>query len=264
MLSITRRDVLRGLAAAGPLPAQRQEKRKTLLCVGAHMDDCEWMAGGLIHKAVADGLRVVLVQAVSDWHGWPSAKGREKKVEEGVVRIAREMGVEKILLGFKYHHVPVDTALKTRIAQIVADVDPDIAVILSESDYWTDHANIGRAAKDGIMFPHGYLGRAVKTPRVILAGSAGAHQTHDFRPDTFIDVTPYIGKVAATLTGLDALLTDSSAVSSVLGLKDSGVAIEMSHGAERVVAARQVWGEMCGVRFAEGFQAIRRAPSQLW
>ena len=33
---------------------------------------------------------------------------------------------------------------------------------------------------------------------------------------------------------------------------------------EKVVAARAVWGEMCGVRFAEAFRAIRRVPSQLW
>lgn len=240
-----------------------QQKRKTLLCIGAHMDDSEWMAGGVIHKAVHDGLRVVVVQAVSDWSNWPPAQGREKAVAAGVERIAREMGVEKILLGYKYHHVPVNDELKLRIARIVADIEPDVAVILSENDHWTDHANIARAAKDGIMFPHGYLGRAIRTPRVILAGCTGAHQTYDFRPDIFVDVSPYIDKVAATLTRLDSLLTDASAVGSTLSL-EGGKAIEMSHGAEKVVAARAIWGEMCGVRFAEGFRTIRRVPSQLW
>src|SRR5262245_25559617 len=136
-----RRDFLMQIAAQGAVQAPSKQK-KTLLCVGAHMDDCEWMAGGLILKAVRDGLRVVLVQAVSDWSNWPPSQGREKKVEEGVKRIAKEAGVEKILLGYKYHHVPVDHALKLRIAQIVAEVKPDIAVIMSENDFWTDHTNI--------------------------------------------------------------------------------------------------------------------------
>jgi LmbE family N-acetylglucosaminyl deacetylase len=262
---IARREFLK-ITGAGAALAQ-PAKRKTLLCVGAHMDDSEWMAGGLILKAVRDGLRVVLVQAVSDWSNWPPSQGRERKVEDGVKRIAREMGVEKILLGYKYHHVPVDHDLKTRIAKIVAEVEPDIAVIMTETDYWTDHANIGRAAKDGIMFVHGYLGRAIRGPRVILAGSAGAHQTYDFRPDTFVDVTEVIDRVAGTLTDLDALLTDASPVAATMTLEGgplAGKTIRMSHGAEKVVAARGVWGEMCGVRYAEGFRAIRRTPAALW
>lgn len=269
MIMLPRRNFLMHLAAASTLQssaAQQPARRKTLLCIGAHMDDCEWMAGGLILKAVRDGLRVVLVQAVSDWSNWPPSQGREKKVEEGVKRIAKEIGVEKILLGYKYHHVPVDHSLKLRIAQIVADVQPDIAVIMSENDYWTDHANIARAAKDGIMFVHGYLGRAIRGPQVILAGSAGANQTFDFRPDTFVDVTGVIEGVTKLMTNLDALLTDASPVHAILTLKDSGAGktLELSHGAERVVAARTVWGEMCGARFAEAFRAIRKTPSQLW
>jgi LmbE family N-acetylglucosaminyl deacetylase len=259
---LDRRNFLLQLAAVPSV--QPPTPRKTLLCVGAHMDDCEWMAGGLILKAVRDGLRVVLVQAVSDWSNWPPSQGHEKRVESGVKRIASEIGVEKILLGYKYHHVPVDHELKLRIAQIVADVRPDIAVIMSENDYWTDHANIARAAKDGIMFVHGYLGRAITGPRVILAGSAGANQTYDFRPDTFVDVTTVIDGVSRLLTNLDALLTERSPVDATLVLKGAGKTLEMSHGAERVVATRTVWGEMCGVKYAEAFRAIRRTPSQLW
>jgi LmbE family N-acetylglucosaminyl deacetylase len=262
---LTRRALLPVAAGAATFAWGQQpaNKPKTLLCIGAHMDDTEWMAAGVILKAVHDGLRVVLVQAVSDWSNWPPAQGREKHVEDGVKRIARKMGVEKILLGYKYHHVPVDHELKVRIARIVADIQPDIAIILSENDYWTDHANIARAAKDGIMFVHGYLGRAIRGPRVILAGCTGFNQTFDFRPDTFVDVTPYIEGIASTLTDLDALLTDASPVGATLSLGET-TRMPLSHGAERVVAARQVWGEMCGVRFAEAFHAIRRVPSALW
>lgn len=190
-------------------------------------------------------------------------KAGKRKWKRGVKRIAKEIGVEKILLGFKYHHVPVDPELKLRIARIVADIQPDIAVIMSENDYWTDHSNIARAAKDGIMFVHGYLGRAITGPRVILAGSAGSNQTHDFRPDTFVDVSSVIEGVGSLLTNLDALLTDDSPVHATLTLKGSKP-MELSHGAEKVIAAREVWGEACGVRFAEAFRAIRKPPTPLW
>jgi len=115
------------------------------------MDDCEWGAAGVILKALNAGHRVVVIQAVSDWSNWPASQGREKQVEAGVLRVAKRMGVEKILLGYKYHHVSVDLDIKRRFAEIADDVKPDIALIISEKDYWTDHANAGRAGKDGIM-----------------------------------------------------------------------------------------------------------------
>ena len=114
------------------------------------------------------------------------------------------------------------------------------------------------------MFVHGYLGRSIASPPVILAGSAGANQTYDFRPDTFVDVTDVIEGVSNWLTKLDGLLTDGSPVDATLVLKHAGKTLEMSRGAERVVAARTVWGEMSGVRYAEAFRAIRKGPSQLW
>ncbi len=170
-------------------------EKKTLLFVGAHMDDSEWGAGGVMFKALNAGHRVVVVQAVSDWSNWPPSQGREKQVKEGVMRVAKQMGVEKILLGYKYHYVPVDLEIKGRIAEIMDDVKPDIAIIMSENDYWTDHANAGRAGKDGIMFAHGYLGRVVKSPPLILTYSAAANQTYDFRPDTFVNTTEVIDRV---------------------------------------------------------------------
>ena len=41
--------------------------KKTILVVGAHMDDCEIGAGGLIIKAVRKGHRVVLVNVATDY-----------------------------------------------------------------------------------------------------------------------------------------------------------------------------------------------------
>src|SRR5262245_21235781 len=139
---MTRRCFLEAGAAAGTMlafGAGPEKAKKTILAVEAHLDDVEWGAGGLLFKAVKAGHRVVIVQAVSDWSHWPPTQGREKEVEKGLLRIAKEMGVEKIFLGYKYHEVPVDVALKRRIAEIMDSLKPDIALIQAENDHWTDH-----------------------------------------------------------------------------------------------------------------------------
>jgi LmbE family N-acetylglucosaminyl deacetylase len=248
-------------------------EKKTLLFVGAHMDDSEWGAGGVMFKALKAGHRVVVIQAVSDWSNWPPSQGREPQVQEGVVRVAKQMGVEKILLGYKYHHVPVDLEIKRRIAEIMDDVKPDVAIIMSENDYWTDHANAGRAGKDGIMFAHGYLGRAVKSPPLILTYSAGANQTYDFRPDTFVDTTEVIDRVVWLINelGVGGRVLEEKGPQYASRLTLYGPAergypknLDLTAETASVLAIDARWGDMGGVRYAEAFQTIRHTPTQLW
>ena len=56
--------------------------KKIILIVGAHMDDCEIGAGGLIAKAVKKVHEVVLVNVASDYSTWCVTKGREKRLEK--------------------------------------------------------------------------------------------------------------------------------------------------------------------------------------
>jgi len=276
---VSRRDFLKTAAATGTglnflseTPAAGAEK-KILLFVGAHMDDSEWGAGGVMFKALHAGHRVVVIQAVSDWSNWPPSQGREKQVQEGVMRVANEMGAEKILLGYKYHHVPVDLEIKRRIAEIMDQVKPDVAIIMSENDYWTDHANAGRAGKDGIMFAHGYLGHAVKSPPLILTYSAAANQTYDFRPDTFVDTTEVIDRVVWLINELgvggNVLEEKGPQYASRVTLYGPGERgypknLEVTAETASLLATDARWGDMCGVRYAEAFQTIRHVPRDLW
>jgi LmbE family N-acetylglucosaminyl deacetylase len=267
---LSRRDLLTGSPGTVALTAvlEPSAKRRSILFVGGHMDDSEWGAGGLMFKAAAAGFRVVVVQTVGDWSNWPPAQGREERVKQGVLRIAREMGIEKRLFEYKYHHVPLDFEIRRRIAGIVAEVQPEIAVIISENDHWTDHANTGRAAKDGIMFAHGYLGRPVTKPRLLLSYSTGANQTFDFRPDTFVDTTDVIDRVAWLMRELDGLLTDDLKPTASLTLHAARAGypktIELTGHGEAVLAAAKRWGDMCGARYAEAFQSIQFRAGSLW
>jgi LmbE family N-acetylglucosaminyl deacetylase len=259
---------LGGMFALGDVAFE--PKGKTLLAIGAHMDDSEWGAGGLMLRAVQAGMRVVIVQAVSDYSNWPHTQGREKKVEAAVRDIARDMGVEKIYLGYKYHFVPADNELKVRLSKIVDEVKPDIAILMAESDHWTDHTNIARAGKDAVLFAHGYLGRNVKKPRFILSHAVGANQTFDFSPDIFVDTTDVIDKLAKIMNALHNVLHDGEpryvAQTTLLGPKEKGYPkkMDLTSYAETLLAANRHLGEACGTRFAEAFQSIQFRTRELW
>jgi LmbE family N-acetylglucosaminyl deacetylase len=254
------------LLSSGAAAAEEPAKKKlTLMFVGAHRDDAEIGAGGVILKALAAGHRVVMVQTVSDFSNWPPTMGREAKVAAADQKNARALGVEKVLLGYKYHHVPVDNEIKKRIAKVYSEVRPDIAFVMTETDHWTDHANTARAGKDGILFAHGYLGRRIPRVRQLLAYPVTAAETYEFQPDVFVDITDVIERFARLVADLDTVTQGKKQVVSTLvlhGTKDR--TLELTGHGERAVTTARRWGEMCGVRFAQAFRWIVRAPQPLW
>lgn len=257
------------LAAPGSAaPSKPAQGKQTILVIGAHYDDA-YGAAGLMLKAIKAGHRVVMVQACGDYSNWPPVQGRDKEFRSGVEQVARQMGAEIIFLEHKIHEVPVDLAIKRRIAEISDEVKPDIAVLMMETDHWTDHANIARAAKDGIMFAHGYLARSVKRPACLLRFAAGPSQTWEFQPDTFIDIGDVIEGMALAFNRLDAAQRGGTPkYGAELSLLDStgkvGKQIPLSIHAELRVAQCRCWGGMCGARYAEAFQSIQYSTRDLW
>jgi hypothetical protein len=101
-----------------------------------------------------------------------------------------------------------------------------------------------------------------------MAYPTGANQTHDFRPDIFIDTTAVIDRVAGVMNQLDVALAEKPSYSASVTLYGSSSQgypkkLELSAHAERVLAMSKIWGDYCGARYAEAFQSIRRVPNQL-
>jgi len=73
--------------------------KKTIMVIGAHMDDCESAAAGVMLKAIAHGHRVVMVNTVGDLSNRVHI-GADKAEEQRqkIIALAKEMGAEKILL----------------------------------------------------------------------------------------------------------------------------------------------------------------------
>jgi LmbE family N-acetylglucosaminyl deacetylase len=276
---VTRRGLLRGVSglAAGTLlgsilgenasaadSADKPPEKKTILVIGAHMDDCEIGAGGVIAKAVKRGHRVVLVNVASDYSTWRVTQGREKQIRERLIAKAREMGVEKRFLDYGYQQVADDLPTMRRLSEVVVDVKPDITFLHSRHELDrspSDHSTLGTVSE-----------KAVRNADTILGGLSTvygkemyAYEVYpqsSFVPGVFVDIRDVLLPLLETINFFGALYGESphwpqaGRIDAALRIPPDGPELPLTHYAEMKYAVAVFRGAQSGVRFAEAFRGL--------
>lgn len=245
--------------------------KKTILVIGPHMDDCEIGAGGLIIKAVRKGHRVVLVNTTGDYSTWRVTKGREKEVKEKILKKAREMGVEKRFLEYGYQSVPNNLEAIRKIAEVVLDVKPDIALFPYRFETSpSDHGVVGRISEFAVRDANqivGGGGTAISYGCEMYAYEVYLRPSPPypiFQPDTYIDISDVIKEVVDAPNYFDQLYAESEYAQKWAAPIRSRIKIdylgeeEISlylHG-EMKLTTSSFRGFQCGVRYAEAYMAM--------
>jgi LmbE family N-acetylglucosaminyl deacetylase len=226
---------------------------KTLLAMGAHLDDCIFGVPGIMLQAIRKHYRVVILAMVGDLANWPPAKGREREIVDGTQRLCRDYGAELRVLNFASMRFDVTLDTKRAVAEVVADVQPDIAFILWPHDTHADHEVASQLSK--IALRHG--GRVVdplevKPTRTIYCYDNGPGHTIGFAPNAFVDVTDDWPQSIEWLGKYMALQ------------QNRPYDPQTRDGAQQAKEALARYrGQSCGVRYAEAVWSLSARPQEI-
>jgi LmbE family N-acetylglucosaminyl deacetylase len=235
---------------------------KTFLAVGAHMDDAEIGAGGVLIQAARAGHRVVVVTVVSDYSTWLPTVGREEQTRCDLVALAQKYGFEKRFLDYPYHQIHGgDLDLKRKLAEIYVELKPDVAFIHHDEDHWPDHVACGQASHDALLFAHG-LSHDLTIQRcpLIYAYDVSPSQTYHFEADVYYDVTDVMPDYMELVAGTDSCLSGQTVEEMVRyefrTLGQASQTLRLSgHGLVRFADCVR-FGQRAECRFALGFRTV--------
>jgi LmbE family N-acetylglucosaminyl deacetylase len=248
------------MGAAGA-PAQ---PRRTILVIGAHYDDCEIGAGGLIFKALRKGHRVVLLNVVGDYSTWYVTRGREARIREQNDANAAAMGVEKRYLDYGYQHVTENLDARKRIAEVVVDVKPDVTLFPDRNERErapSDHGTVGALAEQAVRNADTILGGLTVSYRKEMYAYEIDPQ-REFRPDVYVDIADVLPSVIETINFFRKLNAESAQarsvgqIDAVMKINPKGDELPLTAWGELKMCMARIRGHQCGVRFAEAYKSL--------
>jgi len=226
--------------------------RKTILAIGAHYDDCVFGIPGTLLQAVQKGHRVVVLSIIGNYTQWPPAKGRADELIEISKSLAHYHGIEKRFLNYASGQFQPNVETTRAVAEVVADVRPDIAFMLWEKDRHPDHEAASAISKAALKLAGRILDTEAKTPGQIYLYDNGPGHTIDFVPNTYVDVSDVWPSAMDWLGQLMAFVRK----------KEYDPSNPDSAAAGKTNLARYR-GSACGVQYAEAYWAMQTRATQI-
>jgi LmbE family N-acetylglucosaminyl deacetylase len=200
------------------------EKGGTVLAFGAHPDDIEIGAGGLLARLAAEGASVTMaVVSVPN-----QVETRRKEAHAGADAIDADLMILFDEKPLRVEDVPMHEIVR-RMDQLVGDLHPDLVVTHSANDLHWDHGLVHRATISALR----------RTPCDLLAYLSSPEMNAHAR---------HVGECFADISSsIDAKLEAINCHSSQLTKLD----VESSRDLARAM------GRISGYEYAEAYQVLR-------
>lgn len=223
---------------------------KTILALGAHYDDCPFGIPGILLQAVRRHHRVIILNLIGDYENWAPAKGRTGELRELSLGLARERGMEMRFLDYASYRFEADREAKRAVAEVVAELKPDVAFMLWPRDRHPDHEVAAEIFQAALRQPGRFLAReGVRAAGRIYCYDNGPGHTLGFEPDTFVDVSAEWASAQEWLGRLMAFVRNKTYDPQVL---DAAQQTKETLGRYR--------GMACGVKYAEAVRSSGSYP----
>lgn len=159
-----------------------------IVCFGAHPDDCEIFAGGLMRAFVTYGARVTFVVATDGAlsNGPPSDPALAATRTAEAQAAAAHIGAEIEMLGFPDGGLSLAADAMAAVDDAISRHRPDLVVTHHERDYHRDHREISRLVRSRIAPVQRFLYMEPLYGAGVL-------------PDTLIDITPHVAAKRAAI-----------------------------------------------------------------
>ncbi|MGA1195550.1 MAG: PIG-L deacetylase family protein [Candidatus Latescibacterota bacterium] len=223
-----------------------------IMGIGAHYDDCIFGIPGILLRAVDRGHDVTVLSVIGNYENWsPVGAERQDDMITGTTRLFEEKGITLKFLNHKSMNIEVNQTSKKAVAQVVAEVEPDMGFLLWPHDSHPDHEAVSELSKIAFNWAGTVLGESsrVRRPKRLYYYDNGPRHTLGFEPDTFVDMGEYATPAIDWLT---------SVMSFVVGPQSSLGVVE----AKNALAAYR--GKACGVSHAEAVKSFQNYPVDIF
>ncbi len=228
--------------------------RKTLLAIGAHYDDCVFGIPGILLQAALAQHRVVILSLIGDYTNWPPARARGAELKELCQTLAHYHGIEHRFLSYASGRFHLNEETKRAVADVVADVQPDLAFTLWPQDRHADHEAAAAITKAVLrLAPRIVDNEKVKVPARVYCYDNGPGHTIGFEPNTFVDVSDVWPSAVEWLGQLMAFVRQKPYDEN---MPDAAVSAKTTLARYR--------GATCGAKFAEALWAMEQRPVKLF
>jgi LmbE family N-acetylglucosaminyl deacetylase len=176
-----------------------------LLILGAHPDDAEFHAGGLVshYRRLGHRTRIISVtNGAAGHHRIPPGELAQVRRTEAA-EVARRYGVEYDVWDFPDGELQPTLEVRRRIIREIRQFAPDLVLTHRTCDYHPDHRAVGQAVQDASYLvtvpPIVPEVPALRVDPIVAYMNDLFTRPSPLRPDIVLDVTPFQDDIVAML-----------------------------------------------------------------